>query len=113
MIFGLSYLSPFIDYIFCNFLIPCFRCISEASTIDGVLELRLAHFWQLDFTTMAGTVDVRVRRDADEQLVLALVTGKLSAVISILTVQVKRRNFHYLCLIVIKFKFIRENFKRE
>uniref|UniRef100_A0A915PLK2 Cation efflux protein transmembrane domain-containing protein n=1 Tax=Setaria digitata TaxID=48799 RepID=A0A915PLK2_9BILA len=64
------------------------RCISEASTIDGVLELRLAHFWQLDFTTMAGTVDVRVRRDADEQLVLALVTEKLSAVISVLTVQI-------------------------
>ncbi|VDK88245.1 unnamed protein product [Litomosoides sigmodontis] len=64
------------------------RCISEASTIDGVLELRLAHFWQLDFTTMAGTVDVRIRRDADEQLVLALVTEKLSAVISILTVQI-------------------------
>ncbi|KAM3722946.1 Zinc transporter 6-A [Dirofilaria immitis] len=64
------------------------RCISEASTIDGVLELRLAHFWQLDFMTMAGTVDVRVRRDADEQLVLALVTEKLSAVISLLTVQI-------------------------
>ncbi|MCP9258345.1 Zinc transporter 6-A [Dirofilaria immitis] len=57
------------------------RCISEASTIDGVLELRLAHFWQLDFMTMAGTVDVRVRRDADEQLVLALVTEKLSAIV--------------------------------
>lgn len=39
---------------------------------------------------MAGTVDVRVRRDADEQLVLALITEKLSAVISMLTVQVRR-----------------------
>lgn len=64
------------------------RCISEASTIDGVLELRSAHFWQLDFTKMAGTVDVRVRRDADEQLVLALVTEKLSSVVSNLTVQI-------------------------
>lgn len=62
--------------------------MSEASTIDGVLELRSAHFWQLDFTTMAGTIDVRVRRDADEQLVLAHVTEKLSSVVSILTVQV-------------------------
>ncbi|PIO68164.1 hypothetical protein TELCIR_10063, partial [Teladorsagia circumcincta] len=26
-----------------------FRCISEASTIDGVLEIRSRHFWQLDF----------------------------------------------------------------
>ncbi|VDN02719.1 unnamed protein product [Thelazia callipaeda] len=64
------------------------RCISEASTIDGVLELRSAHFWQLDFTTISGTVDVRVRRDADEQLVLALVIEKLSAVVSVLTVQI-------------------------
>lgn len=55
---------------------------------------------------MAGTVDVRVRRDADEQLVLALVTEKLSAVISILTVQVKRHVFHFLKLIEIQFKFI-------
>ncbi|MFH4976957.1 hypothetical protein AB6A40_003666 [Gnathostoma spinigerum] len=64
------------------------RCISEASTIDGVLELRSAHFWQLDFDSMFGTVDVRVRRDADEQRVLVAVTGKLSAVVSHLTVQI-------------------------
>ncbi|KHN74984.1 Zinc transporter 6-A [Toxocara canis] len=64
------------------------RCMSEASTVDGVLELRSAHFWQLDFGSMAGTVDVRVRRDADEQRVLAAVTEKLSSVVSLLTVQV-------------------------
>lgn len=66
----------------------CFRCISEASTIEGVLELRAGHFWQLDFSSLVGTVDVRVRRDADEQLVLASVTDKLSSVVSKLTVQV-------------------------
>uniref|UniRef100_F1L408 Zinc transporter 6-A n=1 Tax=Ascaris suum TaxID=6253 RepID=F1L408_ASCSU len=64
------------------------RCMSEASTVDGVLELRSAHFWQLDFASMAGTVDVRVRRDADEQRVLAAVTEKLSSVVSLLTIQV-------------------------
>ena len=64
------------------------RCISEASTIEGVLELRNAHFWQLDFSSMAGSIDVRVRRDADEQSVLAYVTEKLSPVVSMLTVQV-------------------------
>lgn len=37
---------------------------------------------------MAGTVDVRVRRDADEQRVLAAVTEKLSSVVSLLTIQV-------------------------
>lgn len=64
------------------------RCISEASTVDGVLELRNLHFWQLDFSQIAGTVDVRVRRDANEQMVLALVTEKLHPVVHILTVQV-------------------------
>ncbi|CAD6196564.1 unnamed protein product [Caenorhabditis auriculariae] len=64
------------------------RCISEASTVDGVLELKSGRFWQLDFNQLVGSVDVRVRRDADEQNVLALVTEKLSSVISVLTVQV-------------------------
>ncbi|XGW16327.1 hypothetical protein V3C99_001635 [Haemonchus contortus] len=64
------------------------RCISEASTIDGVLEIRSRHFWQLDFAQLVGTVDVRVRRDADEQNVLTLVTDKMSSVVSMLTVQI-------------------------
>lgn len=64
------------------------RCVSEASRIDGILELRNAHFWQVDFTSIAGTVDVRVRRDASEQIVLAVVTEKLSSVVHILNVQV-------------------------
>ncbi|KAJ1356808.1 Two-component response regulator-like APRR1 [Parelaphostrongylus tenuis] len=42
------------------------RCISEASTVEGVLEIRSRHFWQLDFDQLVGTADVRVRRDADE-----------------------------------------------
>ncbi|VDL81377.1 unnamed protein product [Nippostrongylus brasiliensis] len=64
------------------------RCISEASTIDGVLEIRSRHFWQLDFGQLVGTMDVRVRRDADEQNVLTLVTDKMSSVVSTLTVQI-------------------------
>ncbi|CAI5445036.1 unnamed protein product [Caenorhabditis angaria] len=64
------------------------RCISEASTIDGVLELKGGRFWQLDFNQLVGSVDVRVRRDADEQNVLAHVTEKFSSVITVLSVQV-------------------------
>ncbi|KAE9421653.1 hypothetical protein Angca_006357, partial [Angiostrongylus cantonensis] len=64
------------------------RCISEASTVEGVLEIRSRHFWQLDFDKLVGTMDVRVRRDADEQNVLTLVTDKMSSVVNILTVQV-------------------------
>jgi zinc transporter 6 len=64
------------------------RCLSEATTVDGVLELKNSHFWQLDFNTIAGTVDVRIRRDADEQVVLAMVTEKLYSVINTLSIQV-------------------------
>jgi Co/Zn/Cd efflux system component len=38
------------------------RCVSEASRIEGVFELRNAHFWQIDFNSIVGTVDVRIRR---------------------------------------------------
>uniref|UniRef100_A0A7E4UTM4 ZT_dimer domain-containing protein n=1 Tax=Panagrellus redivivus TaxID=6233 RepID=A0A7E4UTM4_PANRE len=64
------------------------RCISEATTVEGVLELKNSHFWQLDFNTIAGTVDVRIRRDADEQAVLSAVTEKLYSVVGELSVQV-------------------------
>jgi len=64
------------------------RCISEASTVEGVLELRNTHFWQVDFNSIAGTVDVRVRRDANEQFVLCLVSEKLSTVVGNLTVSI-------------------------
>ena len=40
------------------------------------------------FFKQVGTVDVRVRRDADEQQVLTLVTEKLSSLVASLTVQV-------------------------
>jgi solute carrier family 30 (zinc transporter), member 6 len=65
-----------------------FRLLSEASTVEGVLELINAHFWQLDFTTIAGSVDVRVRRDADEQAVLRKIYNKLGSVVNNCTVQV-------------------------
>lgn len=64
------------------------RCISEASTVEGVLELKSAQFWQLDFSQIAGSVDVRVRRDANDQMVLALVTEKLNNIVNILTVEI-------------------------
>ncbi|CAI4231111.1 unnamed protein product [Auanema sp. JU1783] len=64
------------------------RAISEASIIDGILEIRAGHFWQLDFSQLIGTIDARVRRDADEQRVLTLVTEKLSSIVNVLTVQV-------------------------
>lgn len=64
------------------------RCVSEARTVEGVLELRETHFWQVDFSQIAGSVDVRIRKDANEQVILASVTEKLSGLVNILTVQV-------------------------
>ncbi|PAV66163.1 hypothetical protein WR25_20966 [Diploscapter pachys] len=64
------------------------RHVSEASTIEGVLELKVLKLWKLDFLKVVGTVDVRVRRDADEQAVLTRVTEKMSNFIHVLTVQI-------------------------
>jgi zinc transporter 6 len=64
------------------------KCIREASTLDGVLEFRHEHFWTVAFGMMAGSVHVRVRRDADEQMVLAHVYHRLANLVSVLTVQI-------------------------
>lgn len=64
------------------------KVLREASTLDGVLEFRHEHFWTLSFRTLAGSVQVRVRRDADEQMVLAHVYNRLSNLVSQLTVQI-------------------------
>ncbi|ESO92055.1 hypothetical protein LOTGIDRAFT_82870, partial [Lottia gigantea] len=64
------------------------KVLREASTLDGVLEFRQEHFWTLSFGSLAGSVQVRVRRDADEQLVLAHVYSRLSNLVSLLTIQI-------------------------
>ncbi|XP_060687321.1 zinc transporter 6 [Hemiscyllium ocellatum] len=64
------------------------KLLREVSTLDGVLEVRNEHFWTLGFGTLAGSVHVRIRRDANEQLVLAHVTNRLSTLVKTLTVQI-------------------------
>ncbi|XP_053567896.1 zinc transporter 6 [Bombina bombina] len=64
------------------------KLVREVSTLDGVLEVRNEHFWTLGFGTMAGSVHVRIRRDANEQMVLAHVTNRLQTLVSSLTVQI-------------------------
>uniref|UniRef100_A0A915HKA3 Zinc transporter 6 n=1 Tax=Romanomermis culicivorax TaxID=13658 RepID=A0A915HKA3_ROMCU len=66
------------------------KSMREASTLDGVLEIADDHFWQLSLNRMAGSVVVRVRRDADEQLVLSQVTGKLYPIVNDLTIQINK-----------------------
>eukprot|EP00062_Callorhinchus_milii_P013303 gi/632961292/ref/XP_007896672.1/ PREDICTED: zinc transporter 6 [Callorhinchus milii] len=64
------------------------KLLREVSTLDGVLEVRNEHFWTLGFGTLAGSVHVRIRRDANEQLVLAHVTNRLSTLVKTLTIQI-------------------------
>lgn len=75
------------------------KLLSEAQTLDGVLEIRSEKFYTLSMglagkkggksiMTLAGSLQVRVRRDADEQMVLAHVTNRLSQLVPLLTVQV-------------------------
>ncbi|XP_044169985.1 zinc transporter 6-like isoform X2 [Acropora millepora] len=64
------------------------QILLQASTLDGVLEFRNEHFWTISFGRLAGSLHVRVRRDASEQMVLAHVTNKLSNHVTHLTVQV-------------------------
>ncbi|XP_026135091.1 zinc transporter 6 [Carassius auratus] len=64
------------------------KLLREVSTLDGVLEVRNEHFWTIGFGSLAGSVHVRIRRDADEQMVLAHVTNRLNSLVSTLTVQI-------------------------
>ncbi|XP_037829373.1 zinc transporter 6 isoform X3 [Kryptolebias marmoratus] len=64
------------------------KLLREVSTLDGVLEVRNEHFWTVGFGSLAGSAHVRIRRDANEQLVLAHVTNRLLPLVSTLTVQI-------------------------
>lgn len=78
------------------------KLLSEAQTLDGVLEIRNEKFHTIAlFDTnikkrkvnknellLFGSLDVRVRRDADQQLVLAHVYNRLSPIVGNLTIQV-------------------------
>ncbi|CAB1312787.1 unnamed protein product, partial [Coregonus sp. 'balchen'] len=64
------------------------KVLLQVSTLDGVLEVRNEHFWTVGFGSLAGSVHVRIRRDANEQMVLAHVTNRLFPLVSTLTVQI-------------------------
>lgn len=77
------------------------KILREASTLDGVLEFRDEHFWTVSFGVLVGSLQVRIRRDADEQLVLAHVWNKLAGIVQHLTVHIfkddwMRRTTHQL-----------------
>eukprot|EP00041_Stephanoeca_diplocostata_P004720 m.49260 g.49260 ORF g.49260 m.49260 type:complete len:366 (+) comp15310_c0_seq1:188-1285(+) len=58
------------------------KCIREMSTFEGVLGFQNEYFWLIHEGQVAGSLCVRVRRDANEQMVLAHVTNKLAHLVS-------------------------------
>ncbi|CAL8360807.1 unnamed protein product [Boreogadus saida] len=64
------------------------KLLREVSTLEGVLEVRNEHFWTVGFGSLAGSAHVRIRRDANEQLVLAHVTNRLLPLVATLSVQI-------------------------
>ncbi|KAF3707910.1 Zinc transporter 6 [Channa argus] len=64
------------------------KLLREVSTLDGVLEVRNEHFWTVGFGSLAGSAHVRIRRYANEQLVLAHVSNRLLPLVSTLTIQI-------------------------
>lgn len=94
------------------------KCLREALTLDGVLEFRHEKFWTLGVQNplskssliapqdssgliLTGSLHVRIRRDANEQLVLAHIREKLSPLVPLLTVQVSCLLFINLLMIFI------------
>lgn len=81
------------------------KCLREALTLDGVLEFRHENIWTLGLSDpsrgslsalgdhsgfiLTGSLHVRIRRDANEQMVLAHVRERLAPLVPLLTVQVR------------------------
>jgi len=66
------------------------KALREASTLEGVLECRDEHFWTQSPGVFVGSVSVRVRSDANEQVVLSRVSSIFRPMITHLTVQVEK-----------------------
>lgn len=66
------------------------KYLHEISIMDGVLEIKNEHFWTISFGSLAGSLYIKVKRDADEQLVLHQVTSKLAGHVTHLTVHITK-----------------------
>lgn len=66
------------------------RSIREISFYDGVLELRSAHWWTQAPGVIVGSLHIRIRADAQEQVILGYVHSVLKKYVAILTVQVEK-----------------------
>ena len=62
---------------------------SELTTMEGVLEVKNEHFWSTGFNQMAGSLQVRISRNTNEQKVLAMIVLKLFPLVPKCSVQVQ------------------------
>jgi len=63
---------------------------SELTTMEGVLEVKNEHFWSTGFTQTAGSIQVRVSRNSNEQKVLAMIVLKLFPIVPKCSIQVTK-----------------------
>merc|ERR1712227_128460 len=63
---------------------------SELTTMEGVLEVKNEHFWSCGFNQTAGSLQVRVSRNSNEQKVLAMIVLKLFPIVPKCSIQVTK-----------------------
>eukprot|EP00823_Brevimastigomonas_motovehiculus_P009094 TRINITY_DN8776_c0_g1_i1.p1 TRINITY_DN8776_c0_g1~~TRINITY_DN8776_c0_g1_i1.p1 ORF type:complete len:314 (-),score=41.95 TRINITY_DN8776_c0_g1_i1:150-1091(-) len=66
------------------------KCVKQISYYDGVLECKNPHWWSQSPGVTVGTLEVRVRADANEQNILLFVNSVLRKYITHLTVQIEK-----------------------
>ena len=62
--------------------------------MEGVLEVKNEHFWSTGFTQTAGSIQVRVSRNSNEQKVLAMIVLKLFPIVPKCSIQGLRSIFY-------------------
>jgi len=72
------------------------KTLREASTVEGVLEIKNEHFWTHSPGVVVGSLIVRIRGDADEQAVLSAISPMFSGIVTHLTIQVEKSDWESL-----------------
>eukprot|EP01134_Creolimax_fragrantissima_P003931 CFRG3931T1 len=67
-----------------------FKCLREVSNYDGILEIRNQHLWLNGYNERIASLHVRIRRDANEQVILAQLSMAFSHLCDNMTIQIKK-----------------------
>ncbi|KNC83304.1 hypothetical protein SARC_04429 [Sphaeroforma arctica JP610] len=67
-----------------------FKCLREVSNYDGVLEIKNQHLWLNGYKERVASLHVRIRRDANEQVVLAQLSTAFAHLCDSITIQIKK-----------------------